>query len=106
LYGFGKVDAAAAVRASVAKVDANPMGSLRDWIALYRPASAATGAPQDGATAAPAPPAPARIRDGAIGVAQVQTIGAPVLVVAGLMAIWLTLAVAGVRAVRRVRQTR
>jgi subtilisin family serine protease len=36
LYGYGLVDAAAAVSANVASVDANPMGSLSDWVRLYR----------------------------------------------------------------------
>jgi len=40
LYGFGLVDAAAAVSASVPAVTANPMGSLSEWIRLYRRAQA------------------------------------------------------------------
>jgi membrane-anchored mycosin MYCP len=36
LYGYGLVDAAAAVTADVPAVSANPMGSLSDWIRLYR----------------------------------------------------------------------
>jgi subtilisin family serine protease len=36
LYGAGLVDAAAAVSASVPSVTSNPMGSLTDWIRLYR----------------------------------------------------------------------
>lgn len=36
LYGYGLVDAAAAVSADVPSVSENPMGSLRDWIRLYR----------------------------------------------------------------------
>ena len=40
LYGYGLVDAAAAVNAVVPVVDQNPMGSLGEWITLYRRASA------------------------------------------------------------------
>ncbi|WP_243728612.1 S8 family serine peptidase [Microbacterium sp. BK668] len=40
LYGYGLVDAAAAVSASVPLVAVNPMGSLEDWIRLYRRAEA------------------------------------------------------------------
>ncbi len=40
LYGYGLVDAAAAVNDSVATVDENPMGSLAEWIRLYRRADA------------------------------------------------------------------
>jgi membrane-anchored mycosin MYCP len=36
LYGYGLVDAAAAVTASVPVVTENPMGSLTEWIRVYR----------------------------------------------------------------------
>jgi len=36
LYGYGIVDASSAVQGSVASVDENPMGSLAEWIRLYR----------------------------------------------------------------------
>ena len=36
LYGYGLVDAAAAVTASLPSVAANPMGDLAEWIRLYR----------------------------------------------------------------------
>jgi subtilisin family serine protease len=41
LYGYGIVDAASAVSANLASVSVNPMGSLRDWIRLYRRADVA-----------------------------------------------------------------
>lgn len=58
LYGFGIVDAAAAVSANVPKVTENPMGSLADWIRLYRRAAPA---PAPVPTVAPVevPPLPA-----------------------------------------------
>jgi type VII secretion-associated serine protease mycosin len=37
IYGYGLIDAAAAVTASVPHVDANPVGDLAAWIATYRP---------------------------------------------------------------------
>ncbi|GAA3766635.1 hypothetical protein GCM10022240_18820 [Microbacterium kribbense] len=40
-YGYGLVDAAAAVSADVPLVSANPMGDLREWIRLYRRAPVA-----------------------------------------------------------------
>jgi len=40
LYGYGIVDAAAAVSADVPRVAANPMGDLREWVRLYRRAPA------------------------------------------------------------------
>ncbi|MEV8266055.1 S8 family serine peptidase [Microbacterium sp. NPDC076911] len=41
LYGYGLVDAGAAVTASIPAVQSNPMGSLSDWIRLYRRADSA-----------------------------------------------------------------
>lgn len=65
LYGFGLVDAAAAVAADVAAVTANPMGSLADWVRLYRraPAEPVTEEPQASAPvpALPEPDAPTRL---------------------------------------------
>ncbi|MGL3149656.1 S8 family serine peptidase [Microbacterium sp. A82] len=40
LYGYGLLDAAAAVSESVPLVDENPMGDLAEWIRLYRRAEA------------------------------------------------------------------
>lgn len=45
IYGFGIVDAAAAVTADVPLVEANPMGDLAEWIRLYRRADVAPSAP-------------------------------------------------------------
>lgn len=58
LYGYGLVDAAAAVTASVPTVTENPLGDLAEWVRLYRRADAP--APTEGPTAAPVeiPPLP------------------------------------------------
>ncbi|RZS59589.1 subtilase family protein [Microcella putealis] len=40
LYGYGLVDARAAVVADVARVDANPLGSLAEWVTVNRRADA------------------------------------------------------------------
>jgi type VII secretion-associated serine protease mycosin len=53
-YGYGLIDAAAAVRADVASVTGNPVGDLAEWVRLYRRAE---GAPAPQATAVPPPPA-------------------------------------------------
>ena len=45
IYGFGIVDAAAAVTATVPLVDANPMGDLAEWVRLYRRAEVAPSTP-------------------------------------------------------------
>lgn len=39
-YGYGLIDAAAAVSADVAAVDENPLGSIAEWITLHRRAEA------------------------------------------------------------------
>jgi len=60
IYGYGLVDAAAAVSADVPAVTANPMGDLSEWIRINRradasPAPVETLAPEPSATAAPLP---------------------------------------------------
>jgi len=56
IYGFGLIDAEAAVTASVAPVTANPMGDLADWIKVYRRAASTPGpTPTAAPSASPAP---------------------------------------------------
>jgi len=57
LYGYGLVDAAAAVSADVPAVSANPMGSLKDWVHLYRRAQSAP-LPTEPETSVEVPPLP------------------------------------------------
>jgi membrane-anchored mycosin MYCP len=61
LYGFGLVDAAAAVTASVPAVTENPMGSLSEWIRVYRRAQSdpVPSRPAEPVEVAPLPPADA-----------------------------------------------
>lgn len=58
LYGYGLVDAAAAISANIAPVSENPMGDLSEWIRTYRRAEAE---PQPVPTVTPVavPPLPA-----------------------------------------------
>ncbi|MFS0893150.1 S8 family peptidase [Microbacterium sp. 179-I 3D3 NHS] len=58
LYGFGLVDAAAAISADIAPVDRNPMGDLAEWIRLYRRA-ATEPQPEPTITPIAVPPLPA-----------------------------------------------
>lgn len=53
-YGYGLVNAAAAVTANVPLVKANPATDLKNWIRVYRRA-ASTPAPDDAAAATPIP---------------------------------------------------
>ncbi|MEZ3159649.1 S8 family serine peptidase [Microbacterium sp. BWT-B31] len=57
LYGYGLVDAAAAVTANVPTVTENPMGSLADWIRLFRRAQASPP-PAPGEEPVEVPPLP------------------------------------------------
>ena len=54
IYGFGLVDAEDAVNANVPLVDENPMGSLAEWITIYRRAES-TPAPLPTFSPSPAP---------------------------------------------------
>lgn len=51
LYGFGVLDAEAALKADVPETKVNPLGSISDWIRVHRRGNLATSAP----AAAPAP---------------------------------------------------
>jgi type VII secretion-associated serine protease mycosin len=60
IYGYGLLDAQAAVTAEVKPVTANPLGSLQDWIRVHRraeatPAPTRTPSPERSPQAAPAP---------------------------------------------------
>ncbi|MCA1943367.1 MAG: peptidase S8, partial [Yonghaparkia sp.] len=106
LYGYGLVDAAAAVSADVDPVTENPLGSLADWVALNRRAEAdplAAALPQlrtaIGRTTGPTPfgmPAP--------GSAPPEPILPVALIVTGVGTALATLAAAGV--IRFVTRTR
>jgi len=105
-YGFGLVDAAAAVTSDVPAVSANPMGDLADWVRVHRRAASADApAPTGEPTAAPAPVATAPAEPDAVAVGvyypsvnQLRDTGLPLLVLLGLVA---ALAVWGVRTARR-----
>ncbi len=58
IYGYGLIDANAAVTARVAKVDADPAADLSEWIRLYRRADTEP-APAPSVTAVPVDPLPA-----------------------------------------------
>jgi type VII secretion-associated serine protease mycosin len=110
IYGFGRVDAAAAVTANVAAVTTNPMGDLAQWITIYRrAASTPAPVPTSVGEAAPAPTAPS-VRNplGVIlpSVLLLRNVGVPLLVFllfGGLIA-WLVVGV--VRRYRTYNKTR
>lgn len=107
LYGYGLVDAAAAVSASVPAVTVNPMGSLADWVRLHRRApvehveQSATPVPVE-----PLPQADAPTRPVSPLLPTVDTVlyGTVPLATGTLMAILVALGVTA--AVRRIRSAR
>ncbi|WP_243073549.1 S8 family serine peptidase [Microbacterium sp. SS28] len=108
LYGYGLVDAAAAVAASVPAVSENPMGSLEDWVRLYRRADAG---PAPEPTVSPVavealPPADAATRPASPLLPSTDTLlyGTLPLGAATVAAILVALGVTA--AVRRIRMAR
>ena len=108
-YGYGLVDAAAAVSATVAPVTANPVGDLAEWIRVNRPATASPAPTETIAAAAqPTPVAAAeRPADGLIpGLVALQLWALPVLVVALILFLFGGLAVGAFRHTRGTRRAR
>ncbi|KRB39214.1 S8 family serine peptidase [Microbacterium sp. Root180] len=105
LYGYGLVDAAAAVAASVPTVTENPMGSLAEWIRVYRRAQSdpAPTRPAETVEVAPLPPADALERAASPLLPSRDTVlyGTLPLSVATVAAILVALGVTA--AVRRIR---
>lgn len=110
IYGFGLLDANAAVTANLPLVDENPMGDLQEWVTLYRRADAP---PAPEPTAAPAPvPAPRPIEPEAASplgeilptVTMLRGPGVASLVVLVFLAAAVTVVAVGVRRVRSARQ--
>lgn len=108
IYGYGLIDAAAAVSAKVASVTANPMGDLVEWIRLYRRA-ASTPVPTPPASNVPLPTQP-RVSgpQNPLGttlpsIAMLRDVGIPLLVYAGFGTALVLLLREGYRRVRRSR---
>jgi membrane-anchored mycosin MYCP len=105
LYGYGLVDAAAAVSASVPAVSANPMGSLEEWVRLYRRAQIdpVPQQPTSPAEVAPLPPAEEAVRAATPLLPSRETLlyGTLPLMVLSATAILVALGVTA--AVRRIR---
>lgn len=105
-YGFGYVDAFAAVSADVPAVDANPMGDLADWVRVNRRAAAS---PQPAETVVPSPdPAPRSWAADPTGVllpsvVTLQLVGLPVFALLLLASAAVATSVATVRRFRPPR---
>ena len=113
IYGYGLVDAQAAVTAPVNAVTVNPMGSLAEWITVNRRAEA-TAVPIPPGTPAPTPaPVPAPVVAGPANplgsilptVNLLRNIGIPLGVIVLFLATLTALAVLAIRRFRAPRQT-
>lgn len=110
IYGFGLVDAYAAVTADVAAVDANPMGDLEEWIRLHRraeptPVVIPTPAPTPTlppVAAGPADPTGVLLPSSNL----LRNTGLPLLVVVIFAAAFVAVAGLAVRRFRALRQPR
>ena len=107
IYGHGLINAEAAVTADVPPVTANPMGSLKDWVATYRPSPDASGAgPKP--IAAPEVGDPAKTAQPAASwwpsVAKLTMNGIPIAVISVFLMLFAMIVTAAVVHVRRVRR--
>ena len=106
LYGFGMLDAEAALKADVAETRVNPLGSISDWIRVHRrgslatsPAAAAAATPSSAAPTLPEATVPVAVPpsgfDGAV----------PALVVLGFGGLFLCILGAAIFQLRRAGRT-
>ena len=121
IYGFGLIDARAAVQASVPRVSENPMGSLAEWITVHRrapstavpaPAPAPSASPNSTpptSTATPVAPDSAGPQSplGTIlpTVSLLRNVGIPLAVVLFFCAAFVAVLVVGIQRVRAARET-
>jgi membrane-anchored mycosin MYCP len=102
LYGYGVLNAEAALKADVPETKTNPLGSIADWIRVHRRGEPATAAP-----AAEAPPpssAPPTLPEATVPVAEPPSqldSAVPAMVVLGFGALFLGIIVAAVFQIRR-----
>jgi subtilisin family serine protease len=105
LYGFGILDAEAALKADVAETRTNPLGSISDWIRVHRrgnlattPAAAAA-APSSAAPTLPEATVPVAVPPSGLDTA------VPAMVVLGFGGLFLCMVAAAVFQLRRAART-
>ncbi|WP_354178783.1 S8 family serine peptidase [Arthrobacter sp. UYP6] len=104
LYGYGLLDAGAALTADVPSVTANPLGNIADWIRIHR--RDASAAPATDAPVAVEPSAP-NVPEPTVPVAIVPGTEADLLpgtLVVGFGVLLLSVAAAGTVAIARARR--
>ncbi len=110
LYGYGIVDASAAVREDVPLVDANPMGDLAEWVRINRRADAPpvptpSAAPLPEPTPIAAPEASEPLGTLLPTLNQLREVGLPALVLLLFGAGLIALVVLAVRSFRSLRNS-
>ena len=110
IYGFGLVDAAAAVSANVPAVTANPMGDLAEWITIYRRAESTPVPVPTRTSAAPVLPEVVARPASPLGtllptVNLLRNVGVPLGVVVFFLGLFATILVLGVRRAKGARGT-
>ncbi len=105
LYGFGLVDAAAAVTADVPVVTENPMGSLTEWIRVHRRAASdpSPALPAEPVAVEPLPPADTAERETSPLLPSQATMLYGTLPLSVLTATAILVALGVTAAVRRIR---
>jgi len=105
LYGFGVLDAEAALKANVAETTVNPLGSISDWIRVHRrgnpagPAPVAVPSPSSAAPTLPEATVPA------VKVPSPADNAVPALVVLGFGGLFLCIIAAAAIQLRRAVRT-
>lgn len=108
IYGYGLIDAAAAVTATVEPVEVNPMGSLAEWIHLHRRADA--DEPVETEPAVPVTPVPDPVNPDAEAIAAGE--GSPydltlwAVPLAAAIGFGMMVALLGIGAIRHFRRIR
>ena len=101
LYGYGVLDAEAALKADVPETKTNPLGSIADWIRVHRRGNLATAPAAETPTPSSAPPT---LPEATVPVAEPPSqldSAVPAMVVLGFGALFLAIIVAAVFQLRR-----
>jgi membrane-anchored mycosin MYCP len=105
LYGYGVLNAEAALKADVPETTTNPLGSISDWIRVHRRGNPVPSAP----AAAPAPSSPVpTLPEASVPVAQAPSQldhAVPAVVVLGFGGLFVAIAGAAVFQLRRAVRT-
>lgn len=112
IYGYGLVDAAAALSAVVPAISSSPTGELEEWIRIHRRATVDPApSPTDTPTPAPAPTPVPRVEDTSpLGtvlptIAQLRDVGVPLLTFTVFLALLIAWLFTFIRSVRGSRQS-